>query len=195
MPRATATEVIDELFTRDEAAGISLAFVAVRGGEVIAERYGRRPGNEFEAAAEVTAESTLLSWSMAKSITHAAVGLLVVDGLLDLDAPAPVPEWADTPKQEHHAAATPRDAVRSPVQRGLRRRRRLPLHRDAVRRNRTELRALCRSAPARPRTRVGLQLLLGDVEHRVADHRRRHRRWPAAPAGTRWTREESSPTS
>jgi CubicO group peptidase (beta-lactamase class C family) len=37
---------------------------------------------------------------MAKSITHAAVGVLVGDGRLDLDAPAPVPEWVDTPKAE-----------------------------------------------------------------------------------------------
>ena len=32
---------------------------------------------------------------MAKSITHALVGLLVADGRLDPDAPAPVPRWAD----------------------------------------------------------------------------------------------------
>ena len=36
---------------------------------------------------------------MAKSITHAAVGILVRDGLLDVDAPAAVPEWAGTDKE------------------------------------------------------------------------------------------------
>jgi CubicO group peptidase (beta-lactamase class C family) len=35
---------------------------------------------------------------MAKSITHAAVGILVGDGQLDIEAPAPVAEWAGTPK-------------------------------------------------------------------------------------------------
>ncbi len=95
MSRPTATDVVEELFTRDPATGISLAFVAVRGGEVIAERYGRRPGNEFESAEDITADTTLLSWSIAKSITHAAVGLLVADGKLDLDAPAAVPEWVE----------------------------------------------------------------------------------------------------
>jgi CubicO group peptidase (beta-lactamase class C family) len=36
---------------------------------------------------------------MAKSITHAAVGILVAEGRLVLDAPAPVPGWAGTPKE------------------------------------------------------------------------------------------------
>jgi CubicO group peptidase (beta-lactamase class C family) len=44
----------------------------------------------------------LLSWSMAKSVLHAAVGLLVGEGRLDLDAPAAVPEWAD-PGDPRHA--------------------------------------------------------------------------------------------
>jgi len=36
---------------------------------------------------------THISWSMAKSMTHALVGFLVADGRLDVDAPAAVPEW------------------------------------------------------------------------------------------------------
>lgn len=36
---------------------------------------------------------THISWSMAKSMTHALVGFLVADGRLDIDAPADVPEW------------------------------------------------------------------------------------------------------
>ena len=36
---------------------------------------------------------------MAKSITHAAVGILVGEGLLDLHAPAPVPAWSGTDKE------------------------------------------------------------------------------------------------
>jgi CubicO group peptidase (beta-lactamase class C family) len=99
MVRPTATDVVDEMFARPDEEGVSLALVAIRGGEVIAERYGRRPANELEPPADVTAETTLLSWSMAKSFTHAGVGLLVVDGLIDVDAPAPVPEWAGTDKE------------------------------------------------------------------------------------------------
>ena len=98
MSRPTASDVVDELFSRPMEAGVSLALIAVRGGEVIAERYGRSPENELAAAVDVTSQTTLLSWSMAKSITHAAVGLLVADGLLDPDAPAPVPQWAGSDK-------------------------------------------------------------------------------------------------
>ncbi len=65
--------------------GLTLAFAAVHRGRLVAEAYGP----------DTTAETTLISWSMAKSITHAAVGLLVGDGRLDLDAPAPVAAWAD----------------------------------------------------------------------------------------------------
>ncbi|GAA0736568.1 serine hydrolase domain-containing protein [Sphingomonas japonica] len=36
-----------------------------------------------------------ISWSMAKTITAMLVGELVADGRLQLDAPAPVAEWAD----------------------------------------------------------------------------------------------------
>ena len=98
MPKPTAQRVLDELFSRPSDTGVSLAVLAVRGGEVIAERYGHLPADEMQPGAAITADSTLLSWSMAKSITHAAVGILVGDGKLDPDAPAAVPEWAGTPK-------------------------------------------------------------------------------------------------
>ena len=68
-----------------EELGESLAFVAVQGGRIIAERY----------APSVTADTTLLSWSMAKSVTQAAAGLLVGDGLLDPAAPVLPPEWRE----------------------------------------------------------------------------------------------------
>jgi CubicO group peptidase (beta-lactamase class C family) len=56
-------------------------------GEVIAERYDEPSG--------VGPDTTLISWSMAKSILHAAVGLLVDRDLLDPSAPAAVPAWQD----------------------------------------------------------------------------------------------------
>jgi CubicO group peptidase (beta-lactamase class C family) len=71
---------------------LSLAFVAVQGGRIVAERYG--PGT--------TASSTCISWSTAKSITQVALGLALKDGLIDLDAPAPVPQWSD-PEDPRHA--------------------------------------------------------------------------------------------
>lgn len=99
MPGPSADALIDELFARPDEQGTTFGLCAVRNGEFVAERYGVRPANDFEPETRVTAESTLLSWSMAKSITHAAVGILVGDGLLDLDAPAPVPQWAGTEKE------------------------------------------------------------------------------------------------
>jgi len=90
--------LIDDLFARPDGDGLSLALVVQQHGEVVAERYGVQPANIFQPETVVTAASTLTSWSMAKSITHAAIGLLVVDGAIDVDAPAAVPEWAGTDK-------------------------------------------------------------------------------------------------
>ncbi len=88
----------DDLFARTD--GVSLALVVKQRGDVVAERYGVQPENIFQPEIAVTSDTTLTSWSMAKSITHAALGLLVVDGLLDVDAPAPVAEWEGTEKAE-----------------------------------------------------------------------------------------------
>jgi CubicO group peptidase (beta-lactamase class C family) len=90
--------LVDELFERPADEGVTLALLVQHRGEVVAERYGVQPENIFQPAMQITAESTLTSWSMAKSITQAAVGVLVGDGVLDVDAPAPVPEWVGTPK-------------------------------------------------------------------------------------------------
>lgn len=98
MGTAAADAILDEMFSRPDEQGVSLAFVARRGGEVIAERYGVQAANEFEPEVEITAASTLLSWSMAKSITHAAIGVLVADGLIDVEAPVPVRAWVGTAK-------------------------------------------------------------------------------------------------
>ena len=92
--------LIGSLFDRPEAEGRSLALVVMRSGDVIAERYGIQPANEYIAEFAVDRSTPLISWSMAKSITHAAIGLLVADGFLDDGAPAPVPEWAGTSKEQ-----------------------------------------------------------------------------------------------
>lgn len=99
MPVST-DDLLDQLFDRPIEQGVSLAFVATHRGDVVAERYGTQPANDFQEAQTITAASTLLSWSMAKSITHAAVGVLVGEGLLDVDAPAPVPSWSGTDKEQ-----------------------------------------------------------------------------------------------
>lgn len=59
------------------------ALVVVQGGKLITERYWTGFGPEV----------TCPSWSKAKSITQALVGLLVKDGRLDIYEPAKVLEW------------------------------------------------------------------------------------------------------
>jgi len=59
------------------------ALLVVQGGRIVRERYADGFGPE----------SRFRSWSMAKSVTNGLVGLLVREGKLDLDAPAPVPRW------------------------------------------------------------------------------------------------------
>ncbi len=66
-----------------ESHGETLALVAVHRGRLVFERYAEGKGPE----------DTLVSWSMAKSIVHALVGVLVGGGRLDPEAPAPVPAW------------------------------------------------------------------------------------------------------
>jgi len=63
--------------------GETHAALIVQGGRLIVERYGAGRGPD----------QTYPSWSMAKSMTQALVGLAVGDGLLDVHAPADVPEW------------------------------------------------------------------------------------------------------
>jgi len=67
------------------------AVVVAHRGHLVAERYA--PG--------YTPTTPMLSWSMAKSVLATLVGLADSEGLLDLEVPAPVPEWrgADDPRR------------------------------------------------------------------------------------------------
>jgi CubicO group peptidase (beta-lactamase class C family) len=67
----------------DPALSETRALVIMQGGRVIAERYAPGYGPD----------TRLISWSMAKSVTATLVGLMIADGRLALDEPAPVPEW------------------------------------------------------------------------------------------------------
>lgn len=73
---------IDQLFT-GEALGETRAVVLLHEGRIAAERYA--PGYD--------ADTRFISWSMAKTVTAVMIGMLVADGRLELDAPAPVPAW------------------------------------------------------------------------------------------------------
>lgn len=73
---------VDELFTK-EGLGETRAVLLLADGKVAAERYS----DGYDS------ETRFISWSMAKTVTAVLVGMLVADGLLSAEAPAPVPMW------------------------------------------------------------------------------------------------------
>jgi len=82
VPREELARAIDALFTAD-GIGETRALLVLHGGEVVAERYGEGYGPDIR----------FTGWSMSKSITGVLVGMMVADGRLRLDDPAPVPSW------------------------------------------------------------------------------------------------------
>lgn len=85
LDRARFAALVDAAFSAPstEALGETHALAIVQGGRLIHERYNEGFGPD----------ATYPSWSMAKSITQALVGIAVGDGKLDVHAPADVPEW------------------------------------------------------------------------------------------------------
>lgn len=65
------------------------AFLIVYNGQIIAEQYA----DGFDKY------TAMQGWSMSKSITAALTGILVKQGKLQVNAPAPVPEWKHTEKE------------------------------------------------------------------------------------------------
>ena len=90
-------DLVDELITDTDQYGTTYAALVIRHGRVLAERYGGEIPHFDRPPEPVRPTTQLLSWSMAKSILHAAVGVLVGDGKLDLGAPANVPAWNADP--------------------------------------------------------------------------------------------------
>lgn len=74
---------IDPVFASD--VGETRALLILHNGRIVAERYAPGYGPD----------SKLLSWSMAKTVTAVLAGLMVSDGRLALDGPAPVPAWSE----------------------------------------------------------------------------------------------------
>jgi CubicO group peptidase (beta-lactamase class C family) len=82
---AKVRSAVDAAFANPE--GFTAAFVVAYKGRIIAERYGAGANKDMQ----------LESWSMGKSIVGTLIGILVQQGALALEAPAPVPEWHRTP--------------------------------------------------------------------------------------------------
>lgn len=66
------------------------SLVIVYDGMIIAEKY----------AAGYTANSKQLSWSMTKGIINALIGVLVQQGKLNINSPAPIDEWKNDPRNK-----------------------------------------------------------------------------------------------
>jgi CubicO group peptidase (beta-lactamase class C family) len=67
--------------------GLTAAFVAVHDGRIVAERYANGAHRDMQ----------LESWSMGKSITGTLIGRLIQMRAIQLDDPAPIPQWHKTP--------------------------------------------------------------------------------------------------
>ncbi len=86
-PPPAMAAALDEAF-REPNAGAdpprqTMAVLVAHRGRLVAERY----------ADGIGPETPLLSWSAAKSVIAALVGVAFREGRMNLRAPAPVPEW------------------------------------------------------------------------------------------------------
>jgi len=74
-------QAVDAAFA--PAAEMTAAFVVTWKGRLLAERYGDH----------ITSHTPLESWSMGKSVTATMMGVLINQGVYQLNQAAPVPEW------------------------------------------------------------------------------------------------------
>lgn len=90
--RPALDAAVDVAFGAPDASGRVRSIVIVQGGRIVYERYHPLDGPD----------TIMDSFSVAKSITSAAIGLLVGDGLVDVGARAPIAQW-DDPADPRHA--------------------------------------------------------------------------------------------
>ena len=85
LDRAALDKAVSASFDEQNKGGYpdTRAILVVQGGAIVVERYA----SGFDRNTE------LLGWSASKSIMGTLVGMLVDDGVLKLDEPAPVAEW------------------------------------------------------------------------------------------------------
>jgi CubicO group peptidase (beta-lactamase class C family) len=83
---ARLSAALEHAFAEPESGSrrFTKAVVVLHRGRIVGERYA--PG--------VTPTTPLIGWSMTKSVTNALLGILVRNGTLDMNEPAPIPEWS-----------------------------------------------------------------------------------------------------
>ncbi len=77
---------VDAAFDPD---AMTLAFVVLHRGKLVAERYRQESG--------ITKDTPLESWSMNKSLSATLLGLLIHQGVYELDQLAPIDSWHEDP--------------------------------------------------------------------------------------------------
>ena len=89
------------MHTCPDEYGTTYALVVVHRGVLVAQRYGGASPHRDVPDEPVQPETPLLSWSMAKSVVHAATGILVRDQQIDPNRPVDVPDWrgAEDPRR------------------------------------------------------------------------------------------------
>jgi CubicO group peptidase (beta-lactamase class C family) len=89
------TGAMDAAFDPEGPLHQTYAVAIVHRGRLVFERYDGLLPQWDKPGKPVVRETPLLSWSMAKSMLHAVVGMLVAEGRLDLDDSAAVPAWQE----------------------------------------------------------------------------------------------------
>ncbi|MCU0410763.1 MAG: beta-lactamase family protein, partial [Bacteroidales bacterium] len=79
------SETLDRVFKDTAVHGGTFAVTVVYKDQIVAERY----------RSDFSPEIRFLSWSMAKSFTNTMVGTMVKEGLVDIDKPLGLEQWAD----------------------------------------------------------------------------------------------------
>ncbi|MEO1661947.1 MAG: serine hydrolase [Pseudomonadota bacterium] len=87
---APLDQLIMRALSNPDDLGETHAVLVIQGGQIVCEAYGEGFGPE----------KTYPSWSMAKSITHALVGMAIADGKMTLEAPVGLPEWQGDGRRE-----------------------------------------------------------------------------------------------
>lgn len=73
-----------------EHTGTTLALLAIHRGRLVAEAYSEG----------INRDTALISWSMAKSFTHALVGIALGDDLVNPAGCAPISQWCNDPRND-----------------------------------------------------------------------------------------------
>jgi CubicO group peptidase (beta-lactamase class C family) len=95
-PEVGLDRLMEAAFDPDGPLHDTYAVACILGGRLVYERHGGTLPRFDGPGRPVLADTPLLSWSVAKSMLHAVVGMLVEDGLLDPGARADVPAWGGT---------------------------------------------------------------------------------------------------